>query len=165
MYFSFSYIVSPSLLSSLSFLFFYFAILLYSSLSKSWLEGVGGGVQHDELPLESRLKYSHHQLSRRLSEKEVFAFSLAAANRVSPPLCLRPSPPFPRSPSSQWEAVNAPSAGQSANSCYVGGRIDKRRVFFPPLFFFTSSHYSWLVGCRQETLLPAKHHGGYGLNH
>ncbi len=117
----------------------------------------------DELPLESRLKYTHHQLSRRLSEKEVFAFSLAAANRVSPPLCLRPIPPFPRYPDSQWEAEKVPSVGQSVSSCYVGGRIDKGGIFFP-LLFFTSSHYSWRIGWRQETLLPAKHHVGYRLN-
>lgn len=125
--------------------------------------GGWGECKHDELPLASRLKYSHHQLSRRLSHSEVFAFSLAAANGVSPPLCLRPSPPFPHWPASQWEAEDSPSVGQSACSCYVGGRIDKRgEVFFPPPLpppppvFFTSSHYSRLIGCRQETLLPAK---------
>lgn len=130
-----------------------------------WGGGGWEGCKHDELPLESRLKYSHHQLSSRLSHSEVFAFSLAAANGVSPPLCLRPSPPFPRWPTSQWEAEDSPTVGQSARSCYVGGRIDKRGEFFSsfcssssssPCFFFTSSHYSRLIGCRQETLLPAK---------
>lgn len=139
-----TYILSSAFSSLSSFEFSHFCFIVLN-LNKSWQGGVlvvVVGVQQDELPLESRLKYTHHQLSRRLSEKEVFAFSLAAANHISPPHCLRPIPPSPRYASSQWEDGNVRSVGQSASSCYVGGRIDKRGIFFFPLFFFfTSSHY------------------------
>lgn len=109
-------------------------ILLYSSQAKEVLTGWGGGVAAGRITFGVTPKNRHHQLSRRLSEKEVFAFSLAAANRVSPPLCLRLIPPFSRYPISQLKAVDVPNVGQSATSCYVGGRIDKREGFFPLSF-------------------------------